>query len=118
MLLINTQGFNSKIGFNKEIMGKLKPTFAVFSEINMRANQADTIYENFNGYASCSQTPDLKLSMAERLKWKPTQGVSLLYNEEWLHKIEKVRVTSRAVIAQYKLNKLRVITVAAYLPTL
>ena len=118
MLLVNSQGFNSKLPFNKEIIRNLKPDFGVFSEINMRASQADTIYENFIGYASCSQTPDLKLSTSERLKWKPTQGFSLIYKEEWLHKVEKIRVTSRAVIVQYKLNKLRVITVGAYLPTL
>ena len=118
MLLVNTQGFNSKIGFNKEIIKRMKPTFAVFSEINMRASQAETIYDNFIGYASTSQTPDLKLSTPERLKWKPTQGVSLLYNEEWLNKVEKVRVTTRAAITQYKLNKIHVITIAAYLPTL
>ena len=74
MLLVNSQGFNSKLPFNKEIIRNLKPNFGVFSEINMRASQADTIYENFIGYASCSQTPDLKLSTSERLKWKPTQG--------------------------------------------
>ena len=106
-LLVNTQGFQNKKQYNKELITRSDADFVSMSEICMRMNEAEDIAATFKGFNSTAQTPDLRMNMSTKLAWRPTQGVALIYKEEWAQYIEKIKITSRAVIIQYKLNKMR-----------
>ena len=53
----------------------------------------------------------------ERMRWRPSGGVGVLYDESWADSLEKVKVTTRAVLLTYNLGNIRLMYIGAYLPT-
>ena len=118
VLIQNCQGYTAKKDYNKRLIEKLEPTLVAWSELKMREAEAMCIQDDHKGYNSVCQTPDMWIhDLKTRLEWKPNNGVAAMYDCTWGEKVEKVKILKRSVAITFKINKLRLMYFASYLPT-
>ena len=118
MLIHNCQGFEAKKEFHQRLVKKLKPTFGTWSEIQMRESEAACMENDIQHYKTVSQTPDMFIGdVNTRMQWRPKQGASVFYKEEWINKLVEAKVTKRSAITIFKVNNTHLMYIGAYLPT-
>ena len=118
VLIHNCQGFEAKKEFHQNLLKKLKPTFGTWSEIQIRESEAANMDNELRNYKTVSQTPDMFIGdLQERVQWRPKQGASVFYKEEWINKLVEAKVTKRTAITTFKVNNTHLMYIGAYLPT-
>ena len=71
VMIYNTQGFETKVDYNKRLMECTKPTFCTLGEIKLREADAMSIQDHFKNMCSVSSTPDMRISdLEDRLEWR------------------------------------------------
>ena len=84
----------------------------------MRESEAAYMDNDLQHYKTVSQTPDMFIGdVNSRMQWRPKQGASVFYKEEWINKLVEAKVTKRSAITIFKVNNTYFMYIGAYLPT-